>query len=192
MHTLNIARVSYIGFLVLFLLLSARGQTVKGLNLSELRADLAAGTPWSFPDTTGREKSELREKSPALAMTLSSLLPGAGQFYNESYWKIPIIYGFGAWFAVNWKKADDLYRQYRDEYSASVGKKEFGGTGDERLRYIRDFYRNERDRFSLYLGLTYLLNIVDAYVGASLYSFDVGEDLTGSANLRLNVHIPLK
>ena len=35
----------------------------------------------------------LNLKSPTKAMLMSAVLPGLGQFYNKSYWKIPIIYG---------------------------------------------------------------------------------------------------
>jgi hypothetical protein len=37
-------------------------------------------------------------KSPTGALVRSAILPGLGQFYNEAYWKIPIIYGLGAFF----------------------------------------------------------------------------------------------
>jgi len=196
LHTMSISITSHAVCIWIFALLVPLSVQAQSNHLVEQRDTQTTQFPfsvWSIQDTTQqRDRKDVETKSPALAMTLSALLPGAGQFYTERYWKIPIIYGFGAWFAVNWKKADDLYRQYRDEYSASVASREFLGKGDEQLRFIRDFYRNERDRFSLYLGLTYLLNIVDAYVGASLYSFDVGEDLTGGANLRLNVRLPLR
>lgn len=146
--------------------------------------------PVQFPDTV--PKTNLSKKSPLTAVVLSGLLPGAGQVYAERYWKIPVIYGFGAWFAINWRKADDLYLQYRSEYGESLVGGSFAGQGDERLRSIRDFYRNERDRFALYIALTYLLNVVDAYVGASLYNFDVSEDLAGESMVRMKISLPLR
>ncbi len=129
------------------------------------------------------------QKSAALAIALSALLPGAGQLYTERYLKIPIIWGFGGYFARQWFRADDRYRQYKSEYAASVESGPTRGRGDERLQYVRDFYRDERDKFAFYIALTYLLNIVDAYVGASLYNFEVSDDLNGGVSLKLRVPI---
>jgi hypothetical protein len=129
-------------------------------------------------------------KSTTLAVGLSAVLPGSGQIYVERYWTIPVIWGFGIHFANQWRKADGLYRNARDRYAASVQRGENAGRGDGQARLERDFYRDERDRFAFFLAITYLLNLVDAYVGASLYDFDVGEDLGGNA--RLSVKIPIR
>ena len=131
-------------------------------------------------------------KSPALAMGLSALLPGAGQVYAKRYWTVPIIYGFGGLFVYNWMEADDLYQEYRKAYEQSVTEGVNGGQGDPSLKSSCDFYRNERDRFGVYLLLVYLLNIADAYVGASLYNFDVSEDLGPTQDLRLRISLPFR
>jgi hypothetical protein len=109
------------------------------------------------------------EKSPWGAVGRSALLPGWGQFYNEDYWHIPIIWGFLGWFAYNWIQNDDEYRTYRDLFienpETSIYKAQ------------RDFYRDQRDNFTIYIIITYLLNLVDAYVGAHLFDFTVEQDL---------------
>lgn len=194
----SLQRFTFISLALLLFVVSGKSQTRLSdpftFGFSEPRSFFAS----ERLDTTSRQEASderaglKRSKSPVLAIALSAALPGAGQIYTERYWKIPVIYGFAAWFGVNWKKADDLYQQYRSEYSASLEKSEFGGKGDERLRSIRDFYRNERDRFSLYLGLTYLLNIVDAYIGASLYGFDVSDDLSGASTIRFHLRVPIR
>ena len=43
---------------------------------------------------------------------------------------------------------------------------------------LRDFYKDQRDSFTWYFFILYVLNIVDAYVDASLYGFDVSPTLT--------------
>ena len=40
----------------------------------------------------------------------------------------------------------------------------------------RNFYRDQRDLFTIYMGITYLLQLVDAYVDAHLFDFTVQEN----------------
>lgn len=108
-------------------------------------------------------------KSTLLAMGLSAVLPGAGQIYNESYWKTPIILGLGGWFVYEWIQYNNLYRDYRDQYNASITPTVLNG--NSRLKDVREFYRDERDGFAWYLGLLYAVNILDAFVDASLFDF---------------------
>ena len=46
-----------------------------------------------------------------------------------------------------------------------------------RYKNLREFYRDQRDQFYLYAGLVYLINIVDAYVDAHLFDFDVSDKI---------------
>ncbi len=115
-------------------------------------------------------------KSPLLALLLSAALPGAGQFYNESYWKIPIVLGFGYYFASNWIELNDSTRHYRRLFAESVTPQ--SPNGDGRYLQLREFYKDQRDTFSWYIFIYYLVNLVDAYVDASLYDFNVGDDLS--------------
>jgi len=127
-------------------------------------------------------------KSPGLAMLMSMIVPGSGQIYVHRYITIPIIWGFGIYFAKAWNDQNNRYIYYRDLFTASV-KADSTGNGDGQYQSIRDFYRDDRDKFAFYLAITYVLNIIDAYVGASLYSFDVSDNLGGSAALRLRIPI---
>lgn len=122
----------------------------------------------------------IMQKSPWGAVLRSALIPGWGQFYNESYWKIPVVWGFAGWFIYNWIDTNNKYEKNRDLYIET----------DSRIYLIRrDFYRDQRDNFAIYLALTYLLNLVDAYVDAHLFDFSVSEDyLTRMPqfNIRIN------
>lgn len=109
-------------------------------------------------------------------MLYSALLPGAGQAYNESYWKVPVVVGFGVYFASMWLHNNRLYHDYRDQYIASITPEDPGG--DQNLQMLREFYRDERDTFTWYFFILYFLNIADAYVDASLYDFNVSDDLS--------------
>jgi len=122
-------------------------------------------------------------KSPWGAVLRSAVLPGFGQFYNESYWKIPVIWGAGALLISGWVYNNNLYNDNKDLYT---------NTGQTIYQYRRDFYRNQRDNFTIYLVVLYILNLVDAYVDAHLYDFTVEEDLiTGSSRFNFRLYFKL-
>jgi len=132
-------------------------------------------------------------RSPTKALLYSAILPGLGQFYNKSYWKIPIIGLVGGYFAYEIIKNNNSYLDYKVAYANSQTTVSPGG--DQRMKILRDFYRDQRDQFYLYAGLVYLINIVDAYVDAHLFDFDVSDriqlgGLKGSnkiLNLKINL-----
>jgi hypothetical protein len=128
-------------------------------------------------------------KSPGTAVLLSAILPGAGQVYTGRYWKVPIVLGFSGYFIYEVLKLNDSYKSAQGGYTQSVANGENNGQGNAQLQYERDFYRDERDRFGFYFLLTYLLNMVDAYVDASLFGFDVGDNLTGGTSLKVRIPI---
>jgi len=112
-------------------------------------------------------------RTPMKAVLYSAILPGLGQFYNKSYWKIPIIAATGGYFVYEIIKNNNNYIDYRTAYENSQTPASPGG--DQRLRLLREFYRDQRDQFYLYAGLVYLINIFDAYVDAHLFDFDVSD-----------------
>jgi hypothetical protein len=122
-------------------------------------------------------------------MLLSAVVPGAGQVYTERYVSIPIIWGFGLYFGKTVSDNHRSYRDYADRFTREVAADTLSALQLSDVKRIRDFYRDQRDRFAVYLGLTYLLNIVDAYVGAALYGFDVSPDLSGGAKIRYTVRL---
>ncbi len=114
-------------------------------------------------------------KSPGLAVLASAILPGAGQIYNESYWKVPAVMGFGLYFASQYFHYNRLANDARDKYFGSLNTIP---AGDQAQLRLREFYKDQRDTFAWYFVILYLVNIADAYVDASLYDFDVGDDLS--------------
>jgi hypothetical protein len=96
----------------------------------------------------------------------------------------------GAFFTSVAIKANNQYVDYRGKFSESVRLDTIAHSGDQNLLSARDFYHDQRDEYILYLGLTYFLNIIDAYVGATLYDFDVSDELGGSAKIQFR--IPLR
>lgn len=131
------------------------------------------------------EKSDsvfVSTKSPWTSVFLSAALPGLGQIYNESYWKAPLIWGLSGWLVYNWIQNNKSYKSNSDL---------FNQTNDEDYRRLRTFYRDQRDLFTIYLALTYLLNLVDAYVDAQLFDFNVDEDfLIRQPRLNIRFFLP--
>jgi hypothetical protein len=127
------------------------------------------------PESSATRAADFRpSRSPGIALLLSTVVPGAGQVYTGSYWKVPVIVGFGTYFLSQWLHYNRLTTEARDRYAASL----LDGTGDQTQLALREFYKGQRDTYTWYMAILYLLNMADAYVDASLYDFDVGDDLT--------------
>jgi hypothetical protein len=114
------------------------------------------------------------QKSPWGAVLRSAIIPGLGQFYNKSYWKIPVVWGFLGWCGYYWIQNNNSYKQYRDLYSQNINSDINPSTLDF-YHKAREFYKDQRDQFAVYIGLTYFLTLVDAYVDAQLFDFDVSK-----------------
>ena len=123
-------------------------------------------------------------------MLLSAILPGAGQIYAHRYYTIPLFWGLGTYFAIIWNNQNNLYHEYANKFSESVRLDTISHQGNATDLTSRNFYHDQRDEFAIYLGLTYFLNIIDAYVGATLYSFDVSNEL-GPTTSTIRFKIPL-
>jgi hypothetical protein len=97
------------------------------------------------------------------------VLPGLGQGYNQKYYKIPIVWLAigGAGYAINYNT-----RQYR------IYSKEYANNPDDiNERYLR-FWRRNMELSYIAMIAVYALQVVDAYVDAQLYNWDVNENLS--------------
>lgn len=133
---------------------------------------------------------------PKRAMWLAIVIPGAGQIYNRKYWKLPIVYGgfLGCAYAMRWN--NQMYMDYSQAYLDIMDNDpntqsytqflhlgtQITSANQDRFKSIfksrKDKYRRWRDlSFFCMLGV-YALSIIDAYVDASLSSFDISDDLT--------------
>ncbi|PRY12351.1 hypothetical protein CLV24_10895 [Pontibacter ummariensis] len=146
------------------------------------------------PETIGGKDGFFltRWDRPARAAFYSAVLPGAGQFYNKAYWKIPIIYATGAvlgYFIIDnnnkyqdfrqaliWRTDNDSTTtdQFANDPVLGVAR---GQIATDNLRRGRDFYRRNRDLTYILSFIAYGLNIAEAYVHAHLKEFDVSDDL---------------
>lgn len=126
-------------------------------------------------------------KSPWGAVLRSAVIPGWGQIYNHSYYKAPIVWGVSAWLVYNWIQNNNQYKNYQRQYINL--QQVYSPSQITEYKRIRDEYRDQRDLFSIYMGITYVLTLVDAYVDAHLFDFSVDEDqLTGTAKLNIRMN----
>lgn len=125
------------------------------------------------------------------ATTLSTIFPGAGQIYNKSYWRVPIIVGGIATtiYTIDWNNRG--YQRFRTAYSLRVDydnnpDKYPNGAADEFhgaysatfLKNLKNSYRRNRDMCILLTAGVYLLQIMDAHVDSHLQDFDISDDLS--------------
>jgi len=171
-----------------------------------------------IPDTTESETDykyqiDLTRKPDAIkAVWLGAVIPGAGQIYNGSYWKVPIVYGafMGCAYAISWTQNRcsnyktayiDLYNDYQaGTVSEDPGKSyiavlpngydlnRVGGasTWMNTLKNQQSIYRRYRDYSILATVIVYALSLIDAYVDAQLFDFDISPDLSLNLEPQIN------
>lgn len=130
------------------------------------------------------DNQEIDALAPARAAFLTSVVPGLGQIYNKSYWKVPLVYAGIGIPAYLWADNQKQYTSYRNEYKRRLqgivdkDHPTFGGLDDQRLLDAQKFYRQNRDLSVVVTIGFYILSIVDANVDAHLSQFNVNENLT--------------
>ena len=133
---------------------------------------------------------------PQRALWLSALCPGLGQIYNRRYWKLPIVVGafVGLSYGASWNNRmyKDYSRGYRDVmdddpdthsymdfFPPTVKESDLDMAWLQKImKSKRDYYRRYREICVIAMVGVYLINVVDAYVDASLAHFDISPDLT--------------
>ena len=133
---------------------------------------------------------------PQRALWLSALCPGLGQVYNRRYWKLPIVVGafVGLSYGASWNNRmykdyskgyrdvmddDPDTRSYMDFFPPTVRESDLETAWLQKvMKNKRDYYRRYREICVIAMVGVYLLNIVDAYVDASMAHFDISPDLT--------------
>lgn len=141
------------------------------------------------------------------ATMMAVVFPGLGQIYNRKYWKIPLVYaGFGALiysagfnsknyllytkayqdFTDNIKATDSYLKVisplvpqssydpvvYPNSYDPSSASYYKAGM----LRMV-DYYKRYRDLSYIGIAGWYLISILDANVDASLFNYDISNNL---------------
>jgi hypothetical protein len=132
---------------------------------------------------------EPTKHSTAKAAIFSAVLPGLGQAYNKKYWKIPIIYaGFGAftYFIITnnneFVKFEEAYIYVANGETYPIDNPYVDKYNQQQLKDAMDYYRRNRDLSYILGGLWYTLNILEAFVDAHFFDYDISDDLSMSVS----------
>lgn len=124
------------------------------------------------------------EKMPKQAAIRSAILPGLGQLYNKRWWKVPMVYaGFisiGLAYEFNQRYYKEFLGevQYRLENNNKPKDPRYAGYSYEGMVRVKDTYRRNRDLSILGFVGMHALNILDAYIDAKFFRFDISDDLS--------------
>lgn len=117
------------------------------------------------------------------ASTLSFVCPGAGQIYNGSYWKVPIVVvGMASMaYVIDWNQRG--YNRFKLAYDLATDGddstiSEFPYTPEESLRSIKNSYRRNRDLAIIGTVAVYLVQVADAHIDAHMQAYDISDNLS--------------
>ncbi|MFY0592575.1 DUF5683 domain-containing protein [Roseivirga sp.] len=115
--------------------------------------------------------------NPRVASTRSAILPGWGQIYNRSWWKLPILYG-GLGGLIHFVGVNEGLRN--DNLAKIEAERALDDPNLDLIRVYQrraDNWRKNRDLVFLGMAGVYALQIIDAAVDAHLKGFNVDEEL---------------
>jgi len=161
----------------------------------------------SLKDTLAVEKALKHkfQPDPMRATMLAAVFPGLGQIYTRKYWKLPLVYGgFGALIysvrvnSRNYIKYIKAYQDFTDQIPATDSYLKLIQANpdtydpvlypdtykpateqyfkDGMLRMV-DYYKRYRDLSYIGIAGWYLVSILDANVDASLFNYDISDNL---------------
>jgi hypothetical protein len=152
-----------------------------------------------LPDTTTSISADtasvrIYKPDPQKAIWYSALCPGLGQLYNRRYWKLPIVGAgvMGIAYAIGWNGKyytayTNAYRDIADDNPNTDSYLDLlpkGYTGYN-IAQLTTLVKNRQQTFRRYRDLSiigavgvYLICMIDAYVDAQLYDFDMSPDLS--------------
>lgn len=125
------------------------------------------------------------EKMPKRAVLASAIVPGLGQIYNKRWWKVPLVYGgfvgIGLVYEFNQRYYKDFLEeaQHRATHNGEPHPdKNYARYDDQAIINAKDFYRRNRDLSILAALGFHAIQIIDAYVDAKFFRFDISDELS--------------
>lgn len=130
--------------------------------------------------------------TPSKASFYSAVVPGLGQIYTKKYWKLPLIYGSIGSSIYGYHYNNKEMKRYRVAYKRRISgylDDEFYGRILKESQLIEGYkyHRRYRDVSALFILGSYLLNILDANIGAHLMQFNVNENLSLAPKFENNI-----
>lgn len=136
--------------------------------------------------------------SPARVVWMGAIIPGYGQILNRSYWKLPLVYAgyLGCYFIVS--SSSKTYESYRSAYRDIIDDNPKtdsyldilpagttlanypGGESGLKNNLSSAYQQSRRNRDLTIIGSIayYGIVLLEAYVDAQLFDFDISTDLS--------------
>jgi len=143
---------------------------------------------------TTTKLDSIYKPDPKKAIWYSLLCPGLGQLYNRRYWKLPFVGAgvIGLAYAINWNTKyynayTNGYRDIMDNDPTTTSYMKLlapGTTGISESQLVTTLknrqqkFRRSRDLSYIGAAGVYVICILDAFVDAQLYDFDISPDLS--------------
>lgn len=168
-------------------------------------ADRISKDTFNMQDTTnspkGKESEKEEKKEPVIykdstrlalekltrtAVRKSMILPGWGQIQNGRWWKAPLVVGGFVGIYMSYDFAKRNYKLFLKEAqfrAVNPGQgvyenEEFANINSQNIIAAKDFYRRNRD-LSVLGGLGfYAIQLIDAYVDAKFFRYDISDDFS--------------
>jgi len=119
--------------------------------------------------------------SPTVAVCLS-IIPGGGQLYNKKWWKVPIIYaGLGAsgYFIYYYATRMNMYKkEYRNRVTGGTCDPTLSHYDNETVLSLKKSHQRSMEIAIAIGSAVYVLNMLDAFVDAHLFYFDISDKLS--------------
>lgn len=197
-------RHSNIILLIFFLLSSVlQAQVIPDSSkvLSDTLKNVIVKQVAAFPEIEVPDTMALKpfKPDPIKSVWMGAIIPGYGQILNKKFWKLPLVYGgfLGCAYALAWNGSKyqsykTAYRDITDTDPATNSHLEILPTGytidspgiggintfTNTLKQRQEAFRRYRDLSIIATVGYYALTLVDAYVDAQLYDFDISPDLS--------------
>lgn len=170
--------------LAIFMALPSRAQRTDSLNSKKDTTRLIKTSPAGQAGPV-KDANRLRlEKLPRQAAIRSAIIPGWGQLTNRRWWKVPLVYGGFVGIGLVYEFNQRYYKiflkeaQFRDSHPGEKQNPDYVGYSNSGIITIKDGYRRNRDLSILAAAGFYAINIIDAYVDAKFFRFDINNDLS--------------